>query len=487
MYDVLIIGGGITGCATLRLLSRYAVKAALLERGPDLAMGATKANSAIVHGGYAEGHDKLKGRLCYKGRRQFAALDRELNFGFAPIGSMVLAFEEAQREQLVAMRENGRRNGVDDLELLTGEQVKALEPAINEDVRYALHCRGAGICSPFEMALAFAENALANGAQVHLNSGVVAIGRIEGGFAVTTGDGRVFRARFLVNAGGLDAARLAAMAGDESFSIYPRSGEYIVMAKGTGALVNSVLFQMPTRMGKGILVTPTIYGNLIIGPDAINETVNDRDTHPERLRHIYAQAMETTRALDMRKFLRSFAGVRPVSSTDDFIIGEFAVKGLINAAGIQSPGLTSSPAVAEMVRDALADAGLELKEKDAFNPERRAYIRPEADLAPAELARRVALGEGDAQRILCRCEAVPEMALRDALSRGLPILTVDAAKRRIRAGMGFCQGAFCRSRTSTLLTALQGVEVGVQTDAEREGLTRVGKQEMLAYLEEHPV
>lgn len=487
MYDVLIIGGGIIGCAIARELSRYTLKIALLEREPDLAMGATKANSAIVHGGYAEAHTKVKGRLCYKGRQQFAALDGDLHFGFRPIGSMVLAFEESQRSQLVALMDNGRRNGVDDLELLDTRQILALEPGVSPSVKHALYCRGAGICSPFEMAIALAESAAENGAEIHLRCGVTGIARVGDRFSVQTQSGTPFEARYLVNAGGLASGDLSAMAGDSSFAVHPRSGEYIVLNKGSGDMANTVLFQMPTIMGKGILVTPTIYGNLLIGPDAIDEQRNDRDTHVERLRAVYAQARITMPALDLKRFLRSFAGVRAVSSTDDFVLGASSVPGFIQAAGIQSPGLTSSPAIAQVVRDALADQGLTLREKEGFVKERRGFLRPEADLDAAALQARISLPQGAAGRILCRCEQVPEAAAVDALARGLPLHTVDAIKRRVRAGMGLCQGAFCRPRTAALLTSLQGFTVDAATDVERAGLHRVERAEMLRYLQRYPV
>lgn len=487
MTDVLVIGGGITGCAVLWTLARYTVSVRLLERADDLATGATKANSAIVHGGYAEPHEKWKGRLCYEGRRQFPALERQLGFGFKPIGSLVLAFDAAQRQELVALMDNGIRNGLTDLELLEGSQVRQMEPNVNPAVQYALYCRGAGVCSPFGLAYAMAENALANGAEICLRSGVVAMERTAEGFAVRTSDGRVHRARYVVNAGGLDAAQVARLVEDASFSIHPRGGEYLLMRQGTGSLVRRVLFQMPTRMGKGILVTPTVYGNLLIGPDAVDAEVQSRDTHPERLRQVYAQAQLTTDKLDIGQFLRSFAGVRPVSDTDDFILERSAVPGLIHAAGIQSPGLTAAPAVAARVRDLLADAGLALTEKTDYIAERSAYVSSGEPLVRDALEERLARPEGASGRMLCRCEQVPEEAVRDAARRGLPLWTVDAVKRRVRAGMGLCQGAFCRPRTAALLSHLQGADISAQTDAERDGLSRVGRQEMLAYLLAHPL
>lgn len=486
MYDVLIVGGGVVGCAIARELSRYALKIALLERESDVGTGATKANSAIVHGGYAEAHSKLKGRLCYQGRTQFARLDRELGFGFSPTGSLVLAFEEGQRDALVALMENGRRNGLDDLSLLDGGQVRAMEPAVNPAVAYGLHCKGAGVCSPYELAIALMENAMVNGAALFLQAEVASVVRLAQGFQVRTADGRCFYTKYLVNAAGLGAASISAMAGDSRFILRPRSGEYLVMAKGTGKLVRSVLFQMPTAMGKGILVAPTVYGNLLIGPDALDGENDDRSTHPDRLRHILAGAMRTTDRLNVQQFIRSFAGVRSVADTDDFIIDASTVPGLIQAAGIQSPGLTASPAIALLVRDLLDREGLRLVEKKDFNPNRRAFLRP-LGVSMAEAARRAALEEGVQGRLICRCEQVLEAAVEDAAGRGIPLYTVDAVKRRTRAGMGWCQGAFCGPRLASLLSRRYDGGIDPRTDAQRQGLTRVGREELLAYLKEHPL
>lgn len=479
--DVLIIGGGVSGAAIARALCRYRLRVALLEKENDVAMGATKANSAIVHGGYAEAHARLKGRLCYQGRRQFAALNQELNFGFLPIGSLVLAFGEGQKPQLEAMLQNGRLNGLNDLSILPGEQIRALEPNVNPAVKWALHCAGAGVCSPFEYTIALCENAVANGLQLYLNTPVTAIRPEDGGFAVSTASGAVFHTRFVVNAAGLAAAQVADMAGAGGFSIHPRSGEYIILGKGSGTLVNRVLFQMPTKMGKGILVTPTVYGNLIIGPDAIDEEKDDRSTHAERLYHIYRQALNTTNKIDLRRFLRSFAGVRAVANTDDFIIEHSRVHGFLNVAGIQSPGLTASPAVARMVCDLLAQASLSLVEKPGYDPSRRASYAPHEDLPPQALAPLLALPEGTPGRMVCRCQQVAEATLCDALRRGIPLNSVDAVKRRTTAGMGFCQGQFCRPRTAALLTHTYGRPIGPDTDAQRAGLHRVDRDEMLAY------
>lgn len=485
MYDIIIIGGGIVGTSIARQLSRYRLRVALLEKENDVSMGASKANSAIVHGGYAESHDKLKGRLCYQGRKQFAQLDQELNFGFDPIGSLVIAFDEEQKKGLEALYKNGKLNGLDDLSIIGHDDIMALEPNINPDVQYALYCKGAGVCSPYEMTIALAENAVENGLDLYLQSEVTAIQKQEKHFVINTAENQCFSTRTIINAAGLHAGTISALAGDDSFSIAPRSGEYLVMVRGSGSLVNTVLFQMPTKMGKGILVTPTYHGNLLIGPDAINEEISDLDTHVERLWKIFHEAMLTTDQLNIKKFIRSFTGLRSVSSTDDFIIQESEmVQGFVNVAGIQSPGMTSSPAIADLVVDILRDMGIALTEKENFNPYRKPIIQRK-DLIPASKAQAfVDLPFGQEGRFVCRCEQVSEKTIRDAMNRGIRVTTIDGIKRRTRAGMGFCQGEFCRPRVAEVMSDVLGYDIDPSFDIEHSGINRVGKTDVVQYIEE---
>lgn len=485
MYDVLIIGGGIIGTSIARELSRYQLDIALLEKENDVSMGATKANSAIVHGGYAEAHAKLKGRLCYQGRRQFEKLNEELHFGFDPIGSLVLAFDEDQLQGLKDLKENGERNGLPDLEILEHDAIMALEPNINPDVKYALYCKGAGVCSPYEMAIAMAENAVTNGVRLFLNTEVTAIEVHRDSFTVKTASGQTFTSRYLVNAAGVASDKISAMVGVDDFTISPRSGEYLLMVRGSGSLVNTVLFQMPTKMGKGILVTPTYHGNLLIGPDAVNEEGVDKDTHAERLLRIFKEALLTTDKLNIKQFIRSFTGVRAVSSTDDFIVEETSVRHFINVAGIQSPGLTSSPAIAQMVRDILQKAGLELHEDPTFDPIRKPIIERKELMPPAAAKELVDLPEGDPKRLVCRCEQVSEATILDAMRRGIPVTTIDGIKRRTRAGMGFCQGTFCRPRVAAVMSRELGYTIDPGFDIEHSGINRVNKAEIVKYIEEH--
>lgn len=485
MHDVIIIGGGVVGTTIARELSKYQLDILLLEKENDVSMGATKANSAIVHGGYAESHDKVKGRLCYKGRVQFAELSKELGFGFDPIGSLVLAFEEEQKVKLEAMLANGIKNGLEDLSIIEHDEIMELEPNVNPEVKYALYCQGAGVTVPFEMCIAMMENAIHNGAKLKLNTEVTGIKKDGDGFSVKTSAGKEYLGRYLINAAGVASDKVSAMVGVDDFTITPRSGEYLLMVAGSGSLLNTVCFQMPTKMGKGILVTPTYYGNLLLGPDAINEAVADKDTHCDRLLKIYKEAQLTTEKLDIRKFIRSFTGVRAVASTDDFIIGETEVPGFINVAGIQSPGMTSSPAIAQMMVEILAQAGLELEEDPDFDPHRKA-IADRKELKPLkEIKDELELPLGDPRRMICRDEQIDEATILDAMRREIPVTTIDGIKRRTRAGMGWCQGTYCRPRVAEVMSQELGFTIDPQTDVEHSGINRVGKNAIVDYIQAH--
>lgn len=481
MIDVIIIGAGIVGSTIARKLSRYDLDILVLEAENDVSMGATKANSAIVHGGYAEGHDKLKGRLCYKGRTQYEQLNRELNFGFDPIGSLVLAFSEEERTGLEALLENGKKNGLTDLEIIGREEILAMEPNVNPEVKYALYCKGAGVTSPYEMAIAMMENAIENGVELRLNTRVSSIEKKGDDFIVKTKSGESFEAKIIINCAGIGSAEISRMVGIDDFEVSPRSGEYILFDRGSGSTVNHVLFQMPTKMGKGILVTPTYHGNLLLGPDASNDKEVHKGTHSDRLISIYNQGKKTTDHLNPARFLRSFAGVRPVASTDDFIIEHSRVKGFIQCAGIQSPGLTSSPAIADMVAEIIHRDLHKLVEKTDFNPYRKPIIERKELMPMKEAMALVNLESGD-ERLVCRCEQVSEKTIKDSMSRGIPVTTIDGVKRRTRAGMGFCQGTFCRPRVKALMEQVLGMEIDDGSDVEHSGINRVGKSEFLEFL-----
>lgn len=481
MYDVIIIGAGIVGTTIARDLSKTKAKVLVLEKGVDVSMGATKANSAIVHGGYAEKHEALKGRLCYKGRVQFKRLNEELNFGFEETGSLVIT-EEDDTTGLEKLMENGIKNGLDDLSIIGPEEIRKIEPELSHDVKWALYCKGAGICSPYEMAIAMMENAIENGSELKLEHEVIGIEKNDNTFVVKTNHGD-FESKYVINAAGVYTDDIAKMVGADTFDILPRSGEYVLFTRGTGDPINTVIFQMPTKYGKGVLVASTYYGNLLIGPDATDDVEkDDTSTHIERIARIYDQTKELYSKINAKQFIRSFTGIRARSSTDDFIIEESNVKGFINVAGIQSPGLTSSPAISEMVIGILKDAGLELESNENFNPYRKPIVTKKPLQNLKDIQHFIELPLGGKDRIVCRCEQVKEEEIVDALHRGIKVKTVDGVKRRTRAGMGWCQGEFCKPRVIEIMEREYGEKIDPDFDIVHSGVNRVQKSELLDYL-----
>jgi len=490
-YDVIVVGAGVVGALTARELARYNLKVLVLESEPDAAMGATKANSAIVHGGFAEGPETLKGRLCIAGRRTFPRLEAELNFGYRVTGSLVVSFDP-DPTPLQRLLQRGLSNGLTDLELWSGDRAREHEPHLNPGVTGALWCAGAGVCSPWDLAYAALENAVAHGVELELNQKVTAV---EGPFSegparwrLSTHE-RTWQGRFVVNASGLGGGHLDALAGLSDSTLTPRTGEYLVFAPGTGALVNSVIFQLPGPLGKGVLVGPTYQGNLIVGPDARNEDPEGgpewRHTHADRLAALVAQASAVVEGIELKKAIRSFTGVRAGAPGGDFLVGaaDPAHKpGWHRAVGIQSPGLTASPALARLLVEGLADEGLTLVPRPGFDPGRRplaVHLSRRSPLLPyAQADALTRLPVGDPERMVCRCEQVRERDLAEAWDRGLPVTTVDALKRRTRAGMGWCQGRFCRPRVAPWLEARLGQPVPAEDDVGRSGLHRVEGREL---------
>ncbi len=447
MYDFAIIGAGVTGCSIARELSRYKAEVCILERSDDVASGASKANSGIIHGGYAAKYGTLKGKLNVLGNRQFEGLNRDLNFGYRKTGGLVLAFNEEEYKSIKLLYENGIKNGVRDIKILSKNGILKIEPNLNPDVLYALYAGDIGVTSPYEYTIALAENAVSNGADLFLNNEVKDITRKNNSFDIITGNS-TFSAKTVINASGVYSDSVSKMAGISSFNIIPRKGQYILFQKGTGSVVNSVVFQVPTDKGKGILVTSTYHGNLMLGPNS-EEISNreDKETDGISLKYVIDTARKSLPEFNLKKQLKTFSGIRPTSDTGDFIIRE-EYPGFINVAGIESPGLTSSPAIADMVIE-LISKSYTLEKKIDFNPYRAAIIKPN-NIDGAELKRRVNLESGD-NRIVCRCEKVTEAEIRDALNRGIKISTVKAVKMRTRAGMGLCQGKFCGPRVEKII------------------------------------
>lgn len=457
IYDVAIIGAGAVGTNLARNLSRYRLKILVLEAG-DVAEGSTRANSGIVHGGYAAKNGTRKAEFCHAGNRQFTKLAKELDFPFRRIGSAVLAFNSEDMTTLEKLQENGLKNGVEKMEITGRDEVLRRIPRVNKaEVHGALFCPEAGIVSPYEFAIALAENALFNGVEFHLHSPVHAIEKAEDSLMLIAA-GREYFSRFVVNAAGVGALEVAKMTGPVTFNREAHKGQYIVLQRGSGRGLNMVIFQPPTEKGKGILVTPTTWNNIMLGPDSQHiEDAWDLGTDPESLAGIFRSACRSVAGIALNSAIRVFSGVRPAVSQRDFII-EWSgnLDGFLNLAGIESPGLTASPALALEVLRMLQSAGLELKPKRNFNPYRKAVLHPRPLGSADEAAKAAELPEGHPNRILCRCEQILEREIRDTIRRGLPLRSLDAVKRRSRAGMGTCQGTFCGPRVRKLLAAETG-------------------------------
>ncbi len=457
MKDVIIIGGGVVGCSVARELSRFDADILLLERGNDVSVGTSKANSGIVHGGYDAKPGTLKAKFNVAGNAMFDALARELDFPFKRNGSMVLCFDKADIGKLLELKEQGVKNGVQGLYVLEGyEAVKAMEPYVSENVVAALVVPNGGIVSPYEMTIAYAENAATNGVEFRFGSEVTAIDRIDGGLQVTCADGFTAQAKYVVNAAGVYADVINNMISPDKMHITARKGDYELLDKTCGYMASHTLFQMPTKMGKGVLVTPTCHGNILVGPTATD--VTDKDdvaTTPEELASAFDRALLTMPSLNRRNIITQFSGLRAHLDTDDFVIGESAaVKGLYNVAGIESPGLSSAPAIAVHVAEEIAKK-LSLGKNANFVAERKG-IPHFATLSDEERQKLVAENPLYG-RIVCRCETVTEGEIVEAIRRKPGAVDMDGVKRRTRQGMGRCQAGFCTPRVMEILSRELGV------------------------------
>ncbi|SMC53022.1 NAD(P)/FAD-dependent oxidoreductase [Sporomusa malonica] len=461
MYDVCIIGAGVVGMNIARQLSRYNLKVCVLERHDDVSCGCSKANSGIVHGGYSDEPGTLKAELCVKGNQMYEQLDKELNFGYRKTGSLVLAFSEEELETLKALAKYGRQNGVQGLKVINGEQARELESYLSKEVTAALYCENAGVTSPYEFVQALAENAVANGVVLKLETEVTQIQKVDDSFKLTASNGSETVARFVINAAGIHSDSIARMVGINDYHIIPRRGQYVLLDKDQNYLVNSVVFQVPTKLGKGILVTTTYHGNLMIGPNA--EEIEDKEdlgTDEKTLEYIVQMARKSVPGFDMRRALKSFAGNRPVSKLKDWVIEESVVKGFINLVGIDSPGLTSSPAIALKVVDIIRNAGLLLEP----NPSFAAYRKPIIQKKDNTFAGDINASEPE-RHVICRCEKVTEAEIIDCLHRGVPVKSMAAVSLRTRAGMGSCQGAFCGPRVKQVIA--RELNIPIEEVAER--------------------
>ena len=457
MYDVIIIGAGVCGVAVARELSRYRVNACVLEKEEDVCCGTSKANSGIVHAGYDAEPGTLKARLNVRGNKLMERLSEELDFPFKRTGSLVICRDEEGMPALRRLYDKGIENRVPDLKILDREEVLEMEPNAAEDVYAALYAPTAGIVCPFSLNIALAENAYMNGIDFKFDTEVQEIVKIENGYEIRTGNG-TFQTGYVVNAAGVYADKFHNMVSGKKIHITPRRGDYCLLDKNAGSHVGRTIFTLPTKYGKGVLVTPTVHGNLLVGPTAIDvEDKEGTNTTAAGLDEVITKAGQSVKDLPMRQVITSFAGLRAHEDGDEFIIGEPEdAQGFIDCAGIESPGLTSAPAIGEMAAGILREK-LHLEEKDDFIAERKGILDPDTLTKEerAELIRR----EPAYGNIICRCEMVTEGEIIDAIRRPLGAKSLDGVKRRTRAGMGRCQSGFCSPRTMEILARELGISI----------------------------
>ena len=455
MYDIAIIGAGVVGCAIARELSKYRVNACVIEREEDVCCGTSKANSAIIHAGFDATPGKLKARLNVQGNAMMDQLSKDLDIPFQRNGSLVVCTKDQNREDLEKLLEKGKANGVPDLRILEREELLALEPNLSDDITCALFAPTGGIVCPFHMTIAFAENAYTNGMEFFLNTEVRQIHKTDNGYQLEvlkkeTDTTELMEAKTIINAAGVYADIFHNMVSNEKLHITARKGEYMLLDKTAGTHVSHTIFQLPSNMGKGVLVTPTVHGNLLVGPTATDiENKEGVNTTAEGLDSLSQKAGLSVKNLPLRQVITSFAGLRAHEDQDDFVIGEAAdAEGFFDAAGIESPGLSSAPAIGVMVAEMVA-AKLNLNENPDFIGIRNGILNPNT-LSMEE--RNKLIKEKPAYgNIICRCEMITEGEIIDAIKRPLGARSLDAVKRRTRAGMGRCQSGFCSPRTMEIL------------------------------------
>lgn len=458
VYDVAIIGAGVTGCAVARELSRFAASVVVLEKEADVCCGTSKANSAIVHAGYDAAAGSLMAKFNVLGNRMMDALTKELDVHFSRIGSLVVAVREEDRPTLERLYENGRKNGVEGLRIVERDELRAMEPNVSDEAVAALYAPTAGIVCPFGLTAALAENAFSNGVEFRLNTEVKRVASENGAWRLET-DGGSIAATCVVNAAGVYADVFHNMVSQRKIHITPRRGDYFLLDKNTGDFARHVIFSLPGKLGKGVLVAPTVHGNTIVGPTAVDiENREGTNTTAEGLGDIVKKANISVKNLPLRQVIASFAGLRAHEDAHEFIVGEAeGAPGFFDCAGIESPGLTAAPAIGRRIAELVAQK-LSLKGNPSFNGVRKGIFDPKTlskESYAALLKEKPAYGN-----IICRCETVSEGEILDAIHRPLGATTLDGLKRRVRVGSGRCQAGFCTPRAVEILARELGVGEG---------------------------
>ncbi len=453
VYDVIVIGAGVVGASISRELSKYDLSVLVIEKNNDVGSETTKANSAIVHAGFDAKEGSLMAKLNVLGNAMFDALSNELDFPFKRNGSLVIAITEEEKIALEDLYKRGIKNGVPNLKVLSKEEVINIEPNINNDIYSALYAGTGGIVGPWEMAVALCENASENGVEFKLGEEVINIDKNneENIFYINTNKNE-YSSKIIVNCTGVNTDDVHNMVCDQSFKINARKGEYIVLNKFEGGKIKHTIFQAPSKMGKGILITPTVHGNLLVGPDAEDiDNKIDKSTVIDRLNMIKEVSKKSSDVIDFTQQIRQFSGLRAESDRGDFVIEEDKnVKSFIDVSGIKSPGLTAAPAIALEVLEIIKNIR-KLSVKDTFNPIRKKHIifsELSFDDKNKLITENPLYG-----KIVCKCENISEAEVIDVIKRHVGATTVDGVKRRCRPGMGACQGGFCGPKIQEILSS----------------------------------
>ncbi len=459
MQDVVIIGAGIIGCATARELSKFELNITVVDKKSDVSEGTSKANSGLIHSGHDCLPGTLKAELNVKGNAMYEQLCEDLEIPFRRNGALVLCFNEEQHDKIEELYKKALANNVPDVSIIFKEEILKLEPSVKDNVYSALYAKSAGVISPYEATIALAENSVVNGVEFKMNTEVIDIINIDGGFHIVTNNGTI-DTKYVINAAGIKSDEINNIISGKKYELFARKGEYILFDRSAKRLVERTLFQLPTKLGKGILVTPTVHDNVFIGPSSNDiENKDDLSTNGEVMESVFESANKVVNGISRREIITSFSGLRANFKNDyyDFIIEELEDnKGFINAVGINSPGLSAAPAIAEKISKMVVD-GINPLEKTNFVPKRK-RITVFSELSIEEQNKLIA--ENDSYgKIICRCETVTEGEILDSIRRPLGATTLDGVKRRTRSSMGRCQGGFCTSRILEILAREKEIDI----------------------------
>ena len=472
-YDVAVIGAGVVGGMIARTLSAFKQSICILEKNHDVAMGASCANSAIVHAGFDAKEGSLKAKLNVKGSEMMEKVCRELGVKYKNNGSLVIGFNDEDLETVKSLYTRGVANGVKNLKVVDSEELHRIEPNVSKNATCALWAPTGSIVCPYELTIASVGNAMDNGAALELDFDVTAIKDNGSEYEITSADGKKVYATYIINAAGVYSDAIAKLVGDDSFTVHPRRGEYVLLDKECGNLVSHTIFRTPSKMGKGILVSPTVDGNLLTGPTSVDmEDKEDKSTTAEGLGRVMKEAIENVDGVMFNKTITSFCGLRAVGSTGDFIINMPNAR-FVNVAGIESPGLSSAPAIGEYVVELLTNAGVKFESNPNYNP-----LRPAAHAfreASLEEKNEIIKKDPSYGRIICRCETVSEGEILAAIRTNPKPRDLDGVKRRTRAQMGRCQGGFCSPYIVELLAKEMNVPYEAVTKFGGDSYINIGK------------